>query len=270
MIFSIVIYPMLYSIYMSFHRLKIVGTREIEFVGLSNFIDLLHDPAFTNASLLAIRYVVIAASFEILLGLAMALVLNTKVKGTSVARVLITIPIVLTPVIVGIFWKMILHSEVGYLNQVLSYFNLPVQNWIGNPETAIYATAMVDIWEWTPFVALILLASMQAIPEETLEAAAVYGASGVQTFRYVTLPLMTKGIFIAALLRVIDAARIFDQVYVLTRGGPAMSTDYVSIFIYRVGLEFFNVGYASAASWIYLIVISTVITLFIKGARIKV
>ena len=224
-IIAITIYPLVYSIYYSFHNIRLTGAEPIKFVGLSNFETLLSDPIFHNSVSLSVMFVALTVVIELLLGIGIATVLNSKVRGVTGVQTIITIPLVMTPVVVGIFWKMILHPQVGWLNQFLLLIGLPTQSWIGQANTAIYGTILMDVWEWTPFVVLIVLASMQAIPKEILEAVKISGASGFQQFRFITLPLIKQGLFVAALLRGIDAARIFDQIFVLTHGGPALSTE---------------------------------------------
>lgn len=264
------IYPLIYSLSLSFQDYDIKTVGQPNFVGLENFIKLSQDPSLLWSVRVAITFIIPTIILELLLGIGLALLLNAKLRYASIQRNIVTFPIVLTPVIVGILWRMILQPQIGYLNQALTILNLPRQNWLGDPSTAMFAIILVDVWQWTPFVALITLAALESLPTEVIEAARLDGASDFQLFRSITFPLISSAVWIAVLLRLVDVARIFDVIFTLTRGGPALATDVVSSYLYRISLKFFKISYASAISWVYLIAFTIFAYVFIKRTKITV
>lgn len=157
--------------------------------------------------------------------------------------------------VVGIMWRLLYNPELGTLNYLLELFGFKPINWLGEPSLALPSVIMADVWEWTPFMALILLAGLQALPRDPFEAAIVDGASPLQLFKHVTLPLLQPTIMVAVLLRMMDAFKTFDLIFVLTKGGPGMSTEVLSYYTYRYGFKFFHIGQASALSYILLAII---------------
>jgi multiple sugar transport system permease protein len=177
------------------------------------------------------------------------------------------IPMVITPTIISLIWKLMLNTEYGVLNYILSLFSIAKINWLGY-ENALWSVMMVDIWEWTPFVALILYAGLQSLPQEPYEAVVVDGASPLQIFYYLTLPLLKPMIFIAILLRSIDSLKIFDIVYGLTQGGPGNATELMSMHIYRLGFRHTNwIGRASANAMVLLVIITILTNILLRIMR---
>ena len=170
----------------------------------------------------------------------------------------------MTPVVVGIIWRLMYNPDLGMLNYFLSWFGFSPVNWTGMPGTALPSVMMADIWEWTPFVALILLAGLQSLPREPYEAALVDGASSWQTFCYITFPLLSPAMLVVLLIRVMDSFKTFDLIFVLTQGGPGMSTEILNYYTYRYGFKFFHLGYASALSWVLLVVVTIICMILIR------
>jgi multiple sugar transport system permease protein len=182
-------------------------------------------------------------------------------------RTTLIIPTIMTPVVVGLIWRLMYNPDMGMLNYFLALFGFPTVNWTGMPGTALPSVIIADIWEWTPFMALIMLAGLQALPQEPFEAALVDGASAWQSFRYITLPFLAPTMLVAFLIRLMDAFKTFDLVFVLTQGGPGMSTEILNYYTYRYGFKFFHLGYASALSWLLVVVITIISMILVKRIR---
>jgi multiple sugar transport system permease protein len=251
----ILLYPLGYALWLSFHRWTLRTFRQgIPFVGLDNYAGLFSNPDFVNSIRITFTFVLLAISIEFVLGMGLALLLNHEVKGRSLFRSMILLPMMCTNVVIGLTWRLLLNYQYGLVNFYLGRLGfLPVE-WLSSPKVAMASVVLVDVWNTTSFVALMLLAGLQSLPDEPYEAAKIDGASGVQTFFYLTLPLLRPIILVALLWRFIDTFRIFDVIYLLTAGGPARVTETVSIYVYRYGFQSFNLGVAAAASFIMLLI----------------
>jgi multiple sugar transport system permease protein len=238
--------PFLYTIYLSFHAAKF--GRVTDFVGFDNYAVLLTDPRFWNSIGVAATFVLIAVPVEFMLGLAGALVLNQNVRGRSLLVPLLFMPTMMAPIVVGLLWKIMLAGSWGFFSyNVLERFNLLEGTSVfASPEFALYALIFVDIWQWTPFMMLAFFAGLQALPTGPYRAAAVDGASPLQMFFHITLPMMTPLLAVIGLLRFIDAFKVFDTIYILTGGGPGIATETPSILANKMTFEFWNIGEASA------------------------
>lgn len=263
-LFSISILPLLYSLVVSFLRYNLMDPEPPSFAGLRNFQLLIESPNFWNSLWVTTQFVAIAVTVEFLLGLGLALVLSRDVPGVRMFRSLILVPLALAPIVVGLLWRFMLGTEYGLINNVITLVGLPRTDFLSNTRVALIVIALVDVWQWTPFMFLILLAGVQALPLEPFEAAAIDGASRWQTLRYITLPLLRYPILVALLLRTIDAFRVYDLIFMMTRGGPINVTDTLSWHIYNIGFRNFNMSYASALSWIMLIIVTIVVSIFVR------
>ncbi|MCS7260825.1 MAG: sugar ABC transporter permease [Anaerolineae bacterium] len=238
---------------------------DMPWVGLRNFEKAIYDENFLSALWVTILIMVIAVTIEFLLGLAIALLLNRKnVYGHSFFMMLLMTPMMMPVIAGGLLWRMLFDVRWGAVNAVVQWFGLPAIDFLGTIRWALPSVIVVDIWQWTPFVVLILLAGLRAIPEELYEAALVDGASRFQSFFKITWPLLAWPIMIVLLIRSMDAFKIFDVVYGLTFGGPGNSTTTASFYIYKQGFSQFNLGYAAALSWIVFIVVYTISMLIIR------
>jgi len=262
---ALTIYPLIYSI-------KISLQGEAGNWTLQNFTRLVSDNFFLSALAHTVVYAAIALTFEFLIGLGLALLLNTQMRGRSIFRSLLLVPMMLPAVVVGVVWRLMLNSNFGALNGTLKAIgaNTDALTWTGSPKLAMASVIVADIWQWTPFMFLILLAGLQAIPQEPYEAAVIDGASGWQTFRHVTLPLLKPAILIALLLRTMDLLRVFDQIFILTEGGPGFATETVSLYIYRTAFRFSNFGYAAAMSFVLLLITNVISVGYIRFLRTNV
>lgn len=260
---------MVYSLSLSFHDWNIIRAEGWKWIGIDNYKTILfEDPYFPAAFKVTLFYVAGTVSLQFALGLLIALILNQIVgKLTGFLRTTLIIPTIMTPVVVGIIWRLMYNPDIGMLNYFLTMFGFSPVNWTGMPGTALPSVMMADIWEWTPFMALVMLAGLQALPQEPFEAALVDGASSWQTFRYITLPLLVPTMLVALLIRLMDAFKTFDLVFVLTQGGPGMSTEILNYYTYRYGFKFFHLGYASALSWFLVVIVTIVSLILIKIIR---
>ena len=252
----ILLYPLGYSFWLSFHKWTLRTFRtEIPFVGFGNYSDLFANTDFLASLRITVTFVILALLIEFTLGMLLALLLNHELKGKGIIRSVILLPMMCTNVVIGLTWRLLFNYEYGIINYYLSTLHFSPVEWLSSPSIALFSVIIVDVWNTTSFVTLMLLAGLQSMPDEPFEAAKIDGASSIQTFFYLTLPLLRQTILVALLWRVIDTFRIFDVVYLLTAGGPARSTETVSIYIYRYGFQSFNLGYASAASYFMIVVL---------------
>ncbi|HKZ17001.1 MAG TPA: sugar ABC transporter permease [Geobacteraceae bacterium] len=212
------------------------------FVGLDNYLFLLQDDRFWNALGNTAYFTALSVTVELLLGLAVALLMERRFRLKGIARAVILVPWAIPTVVSARMWEWIFNTDFGVLN----YLTGLRINWLGSPFWAMHAAVLVDVWKTTPFVAILLMAGLQAIPRDLYQAARVDGAGSWAVFRHVTLPLLRPVILVVLLFRTLDAFRVFDAVYVLTGGGPANTTETLSIYAYRVLFQTLQFGYGSA------------------------
>ena len=255
-LFVLTIYPTFYSLTLSLHEWNMSNRTAVwEFVGLGNYANILRDARFWNAAQVTATYMAGTIIAQLILGLGIALLLQRQVLARGLVRTALLLPMMTTPVVVGLIWRFMFNPTQGILNYLLGQVGLPTPNWLGSLETGLIAVMIADIWEWTPFMVLILLAALQTLPQEPFEAAAIDGASAWQAFLHITLPLLRPTIVVAVLLRAIDSFKTFDLVYVMTNGGPGTSTETLSFYTYKWGFKFFQMGYAAALSFVMLIMV---------------
>jgi len=249
------------NIYYSLFSIRFNVPGEPSFVGVGNFADLFMDPVFYNGVVLTFTFLSASLIIEMLLVLGVALLLAKELRGARIFRTLIMLPIVMTPAVVGMTWRALFNPSFSIINYFAQYLGL-YSKWTADPRTVMPSLILVDIWQWTPFVALILLAGLQALPREPFEAAQIDGASSLRSFLHITLPLLSPIIMIAALFRLIDLVKTFDMIFVITRGGPGYSSETLAINAFRRAFISFDVGSGAALSLIMLIVV-IVMTLFL-------
>jgi multiple sugar transport system permease protein len=261
---ALTVFPTLFLIYVVFHKISAGNAGAGEFVGLDNFIRLASDPVFGNALINTLVFTVFTVAIEFVLGLGLALLLQRLTRGASLIKTFLLIPMMLPPVAVAISWKLMLQPEFGVVNDILYrtgiegfLFKLGLIKgpilWASGEATAMLSIIIVDVWQWTPFVFLMFLAGIASLPTEPYEAADLDGASAWRQFWDITWPLLRPITALVLLLRILDAFRIFDNIYVITRGGPAGATDTLSYYLYRVAFRNFDLGYAAAVSIVMLV-----------------
>src|ERR1700730_17116273 len=254
------IFPAIYLLYSSFFSLGLLPPTK-EFVGLGNYIQIIQDPTIRFDLLKTLLFVVLAVGLEMLIGMLLAIPLAPRSRANQLAATFLLLPFAVTPAVSALIWKQLLNPNYGWVDYYLQQAHLmsrPVE-WLSNPVTAWVAIVAIDVWQWTPFVALILMAGLQGIPAEPKEAAMVEGASAWQLYWYVTLPLLKPFVAIAFILRLIDAFKTFATVQVMTGGGPGRATEIINLSIYRVALENFQSGAAAALGIFFLILLSLIV-----------
>jgi multiple sugar transport system permease protein len=238
----------------------------VPFVGLDNYIKLFSNAEFIQSLLVTFSFVVLAIAIEFVIGMSLALLLNHDLKGKGIIRSMIFLPMMCTNVVIGLTWRLLFNYQFGVINYFIQQIGFSPVEWLSSPQVALASVIIVDVWNTTSFVALLMLAGLQSLPDEPFEAAKIDGASRVQTFFFLTLPLLRQTILVVLLWRLIDTFRIFDVVYLLTSGGPARATEMISIYIYRYGFQSFNLGFASAASFMMvfiMLLLAAIMTRFV-------
>lgn len=257
--------PFLYAFNLSLHHLNLKVPRlSGQWAGLANYRNLMRaDAEFWHSMGITGIFVVVVVMVEFLIGFGLALLLNRDFKGKRVVVSLTTIPMMIAPVAVGLIWRVALNYEFGIVTYILKTLGIELKDaLLGTSATALPTLMAIDIWQWTPFVFLIMLAGLHSLPKEPYEAAQVDGANKWQIFRRVTLPLLRPLIVITLLLRIIDAFRTFDQVYILTGGGPGNATDLIGMFAYRVNFKIWNLGYGASVVLVIFLLILIVTAFF--------
>ena len=261
------IFPLLWSLYLSFHRYKAsMPNRPAKFIGVQNYARLLSDPEIWGYFQTTAYFVVLAVITQFIIGFGLALLLNREFRYKGLVTTLILLPMMLSPVVVGLFWRFIFASDAsGLVNYLLSPLIRESIGWTTDPKIAMLAVVIVDTWMWSPFMMLISLAGLSAIPKYLYEAADVDRASRWFKFRWITLPLVSPLLLIALLFRTMDAFKMFDIVYVLTReGGPGIATETVSMNLYRLAFRNYNTGKACAMAYLLLIIIVALSNIYVK------
>ncbi len=245
-LFVVRIVPAVFTLGMSFTKWNLQSGRPPVFDGVANYATLLHDHSFLTSVVRTLLFSAAATTIELVLGLAIALLLNRRFPARRLVRTLALAPMVITPAVVGMIWFILFDNTVGPLNWLLSLAGLGPVGWLTNPAIVMGSVLLADVWHWTPFMFLLCLAALQAVPAESLEAAAVDGATPLQSLRLVLLPAIADTLLVAAVLRAMSAFELFAEPYVMTGGGPGDATDTLSLHIYKSAFLFFNMGYTGA------------------------
>lgn len=248
----VVAVPLVFSLLVSFHHYTFVNPKFNLFVGFENYLHIFENPYFWHSVWVTTKFVFLVVIIEFSLGFLIALALNREIKFKKIYYTVLTLPMVMSPVAVGLIWKMLLHPDLGILNYFLNLVGIKKINWLADTNMAFWSVLMVDVWQQISFMILLLLAGLTSLPKEPLEAATIDGANRFQKLIYVTIPLMRPVIAVALILRTIFAFRTYDLIYVLTRGGPGVSTEVLSYFVYRRTFMGLNPAEAAAASYILL------------------
>ena len=267
-LFVFSVFPLLYSLRLSFTDLGIAKTSG-GWVGLDNYVAVFNDPFFWNAAGNTVVMVGTAVLIQVVLGVGLALFFNQHLRGSWFVRGALVLPMLLTPIVVGLMWRALLNPDWGIVNWAIMQLGLPPINWLGATDWAIRTLVIADTWQWTPFVFLIVYARLQVLPEHVWEAAQVDGAGRLDTFQHITLPLLMPAIGFAAIFRAIDAFRSFDLVYGLTYGGPARSTTTLSFLTYQNAFDFQHYGYAAAIAYVMVAILIVLSTLALRFVRLR-
>lgn len=261
LLIGLIIVPMTFAIYIMMHNVNLLENGgKFVFAGLDNFKNFIQDERALNSILITIKYVTISLILQIILGLIISFLLDRQFKFKAITRALVIIPMFMAPVISGLVWRSFFDPTSGLMNYFL---NMNI-DWLGNPSTALFSLIIVDTWQWTPFMVLLFMASLDSVSPDLYEAAAVEGAHELHIIKYIKLPHLSPIILIATIMRAIDLVKSFDVIYVMTKGGPGLATETVNMYAYFVGFDFFKIGYATCIAFVF-----TFIVTFILGKLIK-
>jgi len=241
----------------------------IQFTGLENLQRLLTDQLFHSSMLKTIIYMIGSVGGEVILGMALALLVSQGLKVSGPLRAVLLLPMMISPVAVGLIWRLLYNPEFGLMNTILRGMGLPAVGWLSDPDVAMPAIILSDIWQWTAFVYLILLAGLESLPRDPFESAEVDGASAWQKFWYVTLPMLKPTLFVAVMFRSLDALKAFDKFIILTNGGPGNATEIVSLYNYKVTFRYWELGYGAQIAFSLIIfgaILSWVFNKIIRNA----
>jgi len=263
---GLIIYPLIFSFSKSLTDFNLGMPGEM-FIGLKNYITALNNEAFRQSLGISVLFSLCSTSLGLVIGFGTALLLQRDFIAKRVIAILLIIPMMVTPVVVGIIWLLMFQPDFSVISGLLSVIGIEAPIWLQNQWLARMAVIVADVWEWTPLFTLILLSGLLSLPLEVVESAKVDGASGFQLLRHIKVPMMKPLILVAVLIRLIDSFRTFDLIYVMTNGGPGSATEVLSLHIYRYGLPFMNLSYASAMSYLFLAILIVATTVLIHQLR---
>jgi multiple sugar transport system permease protein len=252
-VIGVIVFPWAFTIWMSLNEWKVGAPTT--FVGLANYLRLPGDARFLEAVWHTLLYTALSVVLPLIFGTFAACVFNARFALRGFLRGVFIMPMMATPVAIALVWTMMFHPQLGILNYLLSFIGLPPQLWIFHPASVIPSLVLVETWQWTPLVMLIVLGGLAAIPSEPYESAQIDGASGWQVFRFITFPLIMPFLFIAAMVRSIDAVKSFDIIFAMTQGGPGTASETINLYLYSVAFAYYDVGYASSIAVIFFILI---------------
>jgi multiple sugar transport system permease protein len=266
-LFLITIVPFIVEIVLSLLSVELTVPGAPTWLGLKNYATALFaDDRFWNALKVTFTIIIAGVGTELLLGIGLALLLNRLRRSRGVLTSLFLIPVMVAPVVSGMMWLMIYDDKFGPLNyviQILTFGHVHGAAWLGSPDLALFSVILADIWQWTPFIIMIVLAGLQSVPPELYEAAEVDGAGRWSSLWHITLPLLMPVLVIGVLIRFMDSFKLFDLISLITRGGPGISTETISFYTYVRGFQQFSIGYTAAMAFLQLIVITVVAKMFI-------
>lgn len=255
-------FPFAYAGYLALTDFRLASPQPARFVGLANFARALQDPVFHKAVRVTLTIYVVALLLEIVLGTYMGILLGRKLPGIGVLRMLAFAPAVIPSVAVGLIFVQMYDPAQGLMNYLLKLVGMKAQPWLSDPRTVVPSIIIVEVWQWTPFIALIVTGAMQSLPTDPFESALIDGASSFQILRYITLPLLRPAIIVAAMLRTVDLMRIFDSIYIMTQGGPVNASMSLNVYAFTQGILFSEIGYASALMLVLLALVLLTSALF--------
>ena len=258
------VFPLLWAVYLSFTDYSATKDRAAAFVGFDNYVNVLTSSEVHTRALTTLVYVIGAVTLQTVLGFGIAYLISRRTRGRGLVTTLFLVPMMLSPVVVGLFWRFMLDTQFGVINSMLGSLGLGQVEWLTQQRTAMISLIVVDTWQWTPFIMLIALAGLTAVPRHLYEAASIDRASEWFRFRHITLPMVWPLLLIAVMFRAIEAFRLFDLVYILTSGGPGVSTETLSFHVYKVAFLGFNTGTASAYGILMVLVVIVLAQLYLR------
>lgn len=260
---AMVIYPLIFSLKQSFTDFNLIMLNGV-WVGFKNYVAAFSDPDFRASAVFTLIFAFVSTGTQLVLGFVTALCLARVIHGRGLLTLLLMFPMMVTPVVVGILWLLMFQPDFSVVNGLLAKIGVEGPIWLQHPGTARFAVIVADVWQWTPFFTIILLAGILNLPREVLEAGEIDGATPFQALTRLVVPMMMPLILITTLIRLIDSFKTFDSIFVMTNGGPNAATEVASLYIYRKGLPYMELGYASALSYLFVIVLTVIAALLIR------
>jgi len=267
-VFMLMIFPVCYTLFVSFTDWTLTSGRPMRFAGAGSYLLVLKSVRFQAAVMRTFAFTLGTVAAEAVLGTIIALILNREFHGKGPLKFILLLPLVVTPVAIGIVFNLFYDPTIGFLNYILHSLGLPQSGWITDAKTVLPSLMLVDIWQWTPMITLIVLAGLAGLSTEPFESAMVDGANAVQTFFRVTLPMIMPTVLTAIVLRAVDALKTYDIIYAMTRGGPGYSSETLNILSYKLSFEYFTLGQSSSAL-VFLFVIVLLFSLGVMQLRKK-
>ncbi|MDY0243815.1 MAG: sugar ABC transporter permease [Sphaerochaeta sp.] len=262
----LMVFPVVYTFFLSFTDWSLTSGRPLSVVGLESYFKVLKEPRFLESLGRTFYFTFGAVIVEMVLGTVLALILNRKFKGKGMVKTLLLLPLVATPVAIGIVWNLFYDPTIGILNYVLSVLKLPQSGWVSDASTVMPSLIMVDIWQWTPMITIIVLAGLAGLSTEPYESAMVDGANGRQVLFQITLPMLMPTILTAVILRAIDALKTYDIIYSMTGGGPGYASENLNVLAFKYSFEYFRMG-QSAVMLVFLFAIVMLFSLMVMRVR---
>jgi multiple sugar transport system permease protein len=250
---AVIVFPWLFTLWMSVNSWTLGQPRT--FIGLANYVRLVQDMRFWESLWHTTTYTVLSVVLPLFFGTLAALVFDAKFPLRGFLRGVFVMPMMATPVAIALVWTMMFHPQLGVLNYLLSFLGIGAQEWIYNQSTVIPSLVLVETWQWTPLVMLIVLGGLAAVPREPYESAEIDGANAWQKFRYLTMPMIAPFLMIAVIIRSIDAIKSFDIIYAMTQGGPGTASETINIYLYNTAFAYYDIGYGSAMAVVFFLII---------------
>jgi multiple sugar transport system permease protein len=266
----VVLIPMGLSLFWSFSDLDLLESQKtINFIGLSNYFKLISDPSYINSIKVTILFVFGAVGGGFAISLVLALLLNEELKARTIFQTILIIPLTMAPVVTALIWRWMYHPSLGVLNYFLNVFGFSKIMFLSDYSIALVSLIIVDIWNFSPFMILVFLAGLLNQPQEIFDAAKVDGASSIQQIKFIILPLLKPIISVVLLIRTMDAFKVFDTAFLITKGGPGESTRVLGLEIYYTAFRYFKMGFACAQSWILIPIVGIIVFLYLKIIKVE-
>lgn len=267
LILIIMILPMVFSLYIMFHDVNLLEGGDFVWAGLGNFKKFFTDDRALHSFWVTAKFLAGTLVLETGLGLLISFFLDRKFFAKPVVRALVIIPMFMTPVVAGLIWRAFFDTNNGLVNWLLGLVNIPMIDWLGNPKMALPSLMITDMWQWTPFMVLLIMASLDCVPTDQIEAAMIDGARETQIIRHIKFPFILPTTLIAVIMRCIDAVKLFDTVYVMTKGGPGSATEMANMYSYIVAFQHFRIGEATTISFIFTMIVTVLLTKLIQMSK---
>jgi multiple sugar transport system permease protein len=265
----VTLYPLLFSLWISFRDWTLLAPERSRFIGLANYLEVFSSKTAVYSFLRSVYFAALSISGELVLGLAVALILNQSFRGRGLLRALLILPWALPDVVNSVLWKWVLNGDFGALNGILYQLGLirEYKYWLSSGTGALHLLIATNIWRCTPFVAIVLLAGLQSIPEELYEGAQIDGAGFFQRLRFITLPMLKSTILVVLVLRSMDALRVFGLIYIVTKGGPGDSTKTIGYYIFETAFQGLRLGFAASLSWILFLIVMVLAIVYFRTLK---